>query len=120
VKKIAFEIRIQNMLKPKALLALKKNQVYALVGGFFALVLFIHVAFSRRGSKHPIEAASSSASGSEAKQQAPKEYPIHVHLTEQFVPATAYSGPLKKPLEVVGGTVSCPERGVRNPRLSIP
>ena len=49
-----------------------------------------------------------------------KEYPVRIHPVEAFVPAPAYSGPLKKPLEVVDdSTVSCPERGVSNIFLKV-
>ena len=126
-----FENRIKSkaifqtrMLKPKSLLDLKKNQIYGIIGGVLILILFIQINFGgRRATRLPSSGEHGDSFSDnldedgtqqrQQQQQAPKEYPVHVHPIEQFVPAAAYSGPLKKPLEVVdGGTVSCPERGV--------
>ena len=98
------------MVRPKALLSLKQNQVFALVAGVLGFVLFVQLFVFRSGSGSSDSPDGASYAAVEKKQQ--KEYPVHIHATEVIVPAASYSGPLRKPLEVVDSTVSCPERGV--------
>jgi len=70
------------------------------------------------GSDQGKSKSKSSKTSSTAPGAVVMESPPRIHSTEAFVPAGAFSGALRKPLEMVGTLVSCPERGVSDTDLA--
>lgn len=100
------------MLKPKSVLFNQQKNAVFIAAGVVCLMILFYVSRITSSKSSPMETDSERGGGGQQQPKPAKEYPIKVHATDVFVPAGAYSGPLKKPLEMVGASVSCPERGV--------
>lgn len=87
----------------------------ALIAAGLALVILIYLAI-RSSSVPSTTVSSSSATIVEGKGAETALYVARDHAPERLVPASAFSGPLKKPLELGENEASvvCPERGGKN------
>ena len=101
------------LLKPRNVLTQQQGKVFASVGFLCFITLWFLWRSTAGTNNNNNNTSSENIENIESDHIKPvKSYPIRTHTVDKLVPAIAYSGPLKKPLEIVGTQVSCPERGV--------